>query len=198
VTQFDLQAAVREFHDAFYFAVETEPTVPSEQIRYERARLIAEEAAELVSALLSGCPAWMTSAVRSVFLTRAVYRAEPADVATIAGELADLAYVTYGGAVNTGVPLAAVVAEVHRANMAKLGPDGRSIVDEYGKAQKPEGWTGPDVAGVLARGWVSTCRACPAGCRQCCGDQQDCECSDAPAHEAGPWTALNVPIEALD
>jgi hypothetical protein len=27
-----------------------------------------------------------------------------------------------------------------------------------------------------ARRWLSTCRACPVGCRECTQDQSDCEC----------------------
>jgi predicted HAD superfamily Cof-like phosphohydrolase len=39
---------------------------------------------------------------------------------------------------------------VHAANMAKLGPDGKPIYREDGKVLKPEGWTAPDHAPLLA------------------------------------------------
>jgi predicted HAD superfamily Cof-like phosphohydrolase len=39
--------------------------------------------------------------------------------------------------------------EVHRTNMAKLGPDGKPIIGPSGRVVKPEGWTGPDLASIL-------------------------------------------------
>lgn len=49
-----------------------------------------------------------------------------------------------------GIDLGPVFEEVHRANMAKVGGPTRAD----GKILKPEGWTPPDVAGVLRRqGW---------------------------------------------
>lgn len=49
------------------------------------------------------------------------------------------------------IPLQAVFDEVHRSNMAKLGPDGTPIRREDGKVLKPAGWTPPDIAGVLGK-----------------------------------------------
>jgi len=43
----------------------------------------------------------------------------------IAQELAILVYVAYGTALAYGVDLDAVIEEVHRANMSKLGDDGQ-------------------------------------------------------------------------
>lgn len=39
--------------------------------------------------------------------------------------------------------------EVHRSNMAKLGPDGKPIIAASGRVVKPDGWTGPDLAPLL-------------------------------------------------
>ena len=39
--------------------------------------------------------------------------------------------------------------EVHRSNMAKVGPGGKVLRREDGKILKPEGWTPPDLKGVL-------------------------------------------------
>lgn len=67
------------------------------------------------------------------------------DLAHIAKELADVIYVTYGAALEFGIDLDAVLAEVHTSNMAKLGGPRRAD----GKQLKPEGWTPPDIRKVL-------------------------------------------------
>jgi predicted HAD superfamily Cof-like phosphohydrolase len=48
-----------------------------------------------------------------------------------------------------GIPFRAVFKEVHRSNMAKLDKNGTVLRREDGKVIKPEGWTPPDIAGVL-------------------------------------------------
>ena len=67
----------------------------------------------------------------------------------VADALADLVYVIYGAALEYGIPLDRVFAEVHRSNMAKLGADGRPILREDGKILKPDGWTLPNVAAAM-------------------------------------------------
>ena len=69
-----------------------------------------------------------------------------------ADALADLVYVVYGMALETGIDLAAVLAEVQRSNMSKLGPDGRPVYREDGKVLKGPGYVPPDVAGALGIG----------------------------------------------
>jgi Phosphoribosyl-ATP pyrophosphohydrolase len=83
--------AVREFHRAFGFHISDVPAVPPEDIRVERARLIAEEAAEAICEILSGHPG-----AYDVFLTLCEIfrdRARPHDrrplPAKVAGELGD-------------------------------------------------------------------------------------------------------------
>jgi predicted HAD superfamily Cof-like phosphohydrolase len=68
----------------------------------------------------------------------------------IARELADVVYVAYGTAVTYGIDLDAVLVEIHRANMSKLGPGGVPVVRD-GKVVKSEGFRPPDVAAVLSR-----------------------------------------------
>jgi len=69
----------------------------------------------------------------------------PEDVAT---SLAELVADAYWIAREYRIPLDAVLAEVHAANMRKFGPDG-PILRFDGKLLKPDGWVGPDIAGVL-------------------------------------------------
>lgn len=145
---------VREFHERFGFHVETTPSIPPEKIRAERARLIGSEAGEVIAELLAGNPdsLWIQRDIVDDFTERSYPPDRGPMLDRIAAEHGDLAYVNSGGAVNAGIPLTAVVAEVHAANMAKLGPDGKPIVNEHGKALKPEGWQPPDITAVLAGG----------------------------------------------
>ena len=117
---------VREFHEAFDVARASAPEVVSAEVAEVRERLMAEEVGELAEAMRGG------------------------RLAEIARELADVVYVAYGTAVAYGIDLDAVLAEVHRANMSKLGPDGRPVVRD-GKVQKGEHFRPPDVADVLRR-----------------------------------------------
>jgi len=61
--------------------------------------------------------------------------------------LVDILYVTYGAASVMGIDLDPFWDEVQKANAAK----GDGPIDEYGKRRKPEGWTPPDIEGVLHR-----------------------------------------------
>jgi predicted HAD superfamily Cof-like phosphohydrolase len=114
---------VWRFHVRTRLVVRDRPGVLPPEDWQRRVRLILEEFAELARAQAKG------------------------DVVEFADGLADLAWVVLGTAVEAGIPLNEVWAEVRRSNMAKVG--GR--LDESGKLLKPAGWSPPDVAGVLAR-----------------------------------------------
>jgi len=116
---------VREFHEAYGGVVRDVPTLPPDREKQARATLIFEEAGEVAEALQQG-----------------------GDIAQIAQELADLVYVAYGTALHLGVDLDVVIAEVHRANMAKVA-NGHARRRRDGKVLKPAGWRPPDVKGVL-------------------------------------------------
>jgi predicted HAD superfamily Cof-like phosphohydrolase len=120
-----VQALVRQFHDAFELPRPDRPSLPTSELAELRSRLLLEEVEEAAQALRG------------------------ADLAQIAHELADVAYVTYGAAVSTGIELDEVVAVVHKANMSKLGPDGRPIIVD-GKVTNGPGYQPPDIAGLLA------------------------------------------------
>jgi predicted HAD superfamily Cof-like phosphohydrolase len=80
--------------------------------------------------------------------------ADPSALAHFAQELADLVYVAYGTALTHGIDLDAVLAEVHRANMSKLGPEGTPVRRADGKVMKGPHYRAPDIAAVLrAQGW---------------------------------------------
>ncbi|NEA97508.1 MazG nucleotide pyrophosphohydrolase domain-containing protein [Streptomyces sp. SID13726] len=123
---------VRAFHLAFGLDARSTPTAVPSELAAQRGRLLAEEAAEVAEVAVGG----------------------PLD--RLAHELADVVYVAYGTALVHGIDLDAVIAEVHRSNMTKLGPDGQIARREDGKVLKGEHYEAPDVSGVLRRqGWVT-------------------------------------------
>lgn len=121
---------VRRFHHAFGLDARPAPTEVSPELASHRGELLAEEAAEVAEVSVEG----------------------PLD--RLAHELADVVYVAYGTALVHGIDLDAVIAEIHRSNMTKLGPDGRVARRADGKVLKGEHYQAPDVAGVLReQGW---------------------------------------------
>lgn len=121
---------VREFHRAFGLDTRSEPTEVTPELAAHRGRLLAEEAAEVAEVAVAG----------------------PLD--RLAHELADVVYVAYGTALVHGIDLDAVIAEIHRSNMTKLGPDGSVARRADGKVLKGEHYRAPDVSGVLrSQGW---------------------------------------------
>ena len=122
---------VREFHRAFGLDVRGTPTEVSPRLAAHRGELLAEEAAEVAEVSVSG----------------------PLD--RLAHELADVVYVAYGTALVHGSDLDAVIAEIHRSNMTKLGPGGQVTRRDDGKVLKGEHYEAPDVSAVLRRqGWI--------------------------------------------
>lgn len=106
------------------------PTVPSDKTLELRKTLIREEYAEV------------TEAIDAL----ATNRDDPAALAHLMHELADLLYVTYGAMVTCGVDANAVFAEIHRANMMKANGPRRAD----GKVLKPKNFKPADVAAVIA------------------------------------------------
>lgn len=118
---------VRDFHRAFDLPAHDRPTGVAAELAELRQRLLDEEVAELAEAAATG------------------------NLAALAHELADVVYVAYGTALTYGIDLDAVIAEVHRANMSKLGPDGKPLYRADGKVAKGPEYRPPDIAGLLAR-----------------------------------------------
>lgn len=119
------QAMVQEFHVKYGAPVAQRPTLISVKDRMRRARLIFTEAAEFIEA------------------------ADKDDFVEMVDALADILVVTYGTAVEMGVDLEPVFAEVHRSNMSKNGGK-----DAGGKILKGPGFRPPDIVQALrAQGW---------------------------------------------
>ena len=118
--------SVAEFHMSFNLPLERtpQPRVRDES-RALRVELLREEFEEFKDAV-----------VRQ-------------DVVAVADALGDIVYVAYGAALTYGIDLDAVLREIHRANMSKLGPDGEPILREDGKVLKSLSYVAPDVRRVL-------------------------------------------------
>lgn len=143
----DSQALVREFHEASGQEVRDVPSMPSDETRLLRGKLILEETLEVFAAL--GLRLVMNGSSRRLEL---IHAGHP-DMEGVAHELADLKYVVDGTAVSFGVQLGPVTEEVHRAKMAKVHTNGIRT-DASGKILKPPGWKPADVASVLRKqGW---------------------------------------------
>lgn len=144
------QDQVREFHLQCGFHVGEYGEVPPLEVRRSRARLVWEEARELVVELLADDPLYLVhlGAVPAAEIADDKYRVRPVDPVRVAHEAADVHYVASGASVNFGYDEAEVFDLVHQANLNKayLAADQRDIADHHGKANKPEDWQPPDVA----------------------------------------------------
>lgn len=124
--QSEAMVAVAQFHQAFGLPFETRPQRRISNALVElRVDLLREEVEEFVDA------------------------ATKIDTVGVADALADIVYVAYGTALSYGIDLDAVIREVHRANMSKLGPNGRPLLRDDGKVLKPPTYMPPDVQRVL-------------------------------------------------
>ena len=144
----DPEALVRRFHHVYGLPVQTDGASLERESLDMRMSLIAEEFSELVGAVYGqAARAEIESSYR-----RAVAADDGArDTVETADALADLIYVIYGMALETGIDLASVLAEVQRSNMSKLGADGKPVYREDGKVLKGPDYFPPNVEAVLRR-----------------------------------------------
>lgn len=117
--------AVLEFHKAFNLTIGDRAGFPDKDIRALRRRLLNEEFTEYLQAETKD------------------------DLVEVADALADIIYIACGTAIAYGIPLDTVFTEVHRSNMAKLGPGGKPIYRDDGKVMKPTDWSPPNVSGII-------------------------------------------------
>ena len=94
---------VKTFMETFGQMVRTKPQLPDEKTMQLRYELIKEELNELEQAM------------------------KTKNLKEIADALTDILYVTYGAGYAYGINLDKCFQEVQRANMSKLGKDGKPI-----------------------------------------------------------------------
>ena len=112
---------VKIFMETFRQIVRTKPKFPDEKTMQLRYDLIKEELNELEQAMKSK------------------------NLKEIADALTDILYVTYGAGFAYGIDLDKCFKEVQRANMSKLGKDGKPIFNEKGKVMKGPNYSEPNL-----------------------------------------------------
>ena len=105
--------------------VRTKPQFPDEKTMQLRLNLIKEEISELEDAM------------------------KTKNLKEIADALTDILYVTYGAGYAYGIDLDKCFEEVQKANMSKLGEDGKPIFNEQGKVMKGPNYIEPDLKQFL-------------------------------------------------
>jgi len=112
---------VKIFMKTFGQIVRTKPEFPDKKTMQLRLDLIKEELQELEEAMNNK------------------------DLKEIADALTDILYVAYGAGYAYGIDLDKCFKEVQRANMSKLGKDGKPIFNESGKIMKGPNYTKPNL-----------------------------------------------------
>ena len=135
---------VLQFHHTYSVPIRpvTDPTLDYERMTM-RMSLIAEEFAELMGAVYGP----RARAIIEAATAEAVAADEgERDVIEAADALADLVYVVYGMAIESGMNLDSVLAEVQASNLSKLMPDGSVKLREDGKVLKGPNFFQPNIA----------------------------------------------------
>ena len=112
---------VKTFMKTFGQMVRTKPQFPNEETMQLRYDLIKEELNELEQAM------------------------KTKDLKEVADALTDILYVTYGAGYAYGINLDKCFKEVQRANMSKLGEDGKPIYNDRGKVMKGPNYLAPNL-----------------------------------------------------
>ncbi len=112
---------VKIFMENFGQMVRTKPQFPDDKTMKLRYDLIKEELSELDHAM------------------------KTKNLKEIADALTDILYVTYGAGFAYGIDLDKCFKEVQRANMSKLGEDGKPIFNEKGKVMKGPNYREPNL-----------------------------------------------------
>lgn len=148
-----IQEQVAEFHEAMNVPIGDRPKVPADTRVRLRWNLIVEEIFEGLEATFPDSftndpnVASSPSAYAKACVMRIVNEAPIAvNLTDLADALGDVDYVVEGARQEFGIDGVPIAAEIHRANLAKVG----GPVREDGKRLKPPGWTPPDIAGVIA------------------------------------------------
>lgn len=144
INGYNPEALVKEFHQVYEAPVNTGiPTVDFERVHL-RMKLIAEEYSELVGAIYG-----QEARKKLEDFLKTLPDDGNRDVVEAADALADMVYVIYGMALESGINLPAVLQEVQASNLSKLGEDGKPIRREDGKILKGPGFFPPNVQKAL-------------------------------------------------
>lgn len=116
---------VNEFNATYKVDTHVSPTVPTEDQMDAMYSMIHEELIELSDAM------------------------DTRDPVAMADALTDIIYIAAQQAAKYGFPVDALLEEVQRSNLSKLGEDGQPIFREDGKVLKGKAYTPPDIVSIL-------------------------------------------------
>ncbi len=116
---------VKEFHETYNVPILPYPMFPTNDRIGLRISLIKEEIGELLIAI------------------------EQMNLVETADGIADAIVVLIGTALEFGIPLDKIMAEVHASNMSKLGEDGKPVIREDGKVLKGPNFFKPKIQDIL-------------------------------------------------
>ena len=135
---------VLQFHHTYSVPIRpfSDPTLDYERMNM-RMSLIAEEFAELMGAVYGPRA---RAIIEAATAEAAAADEGERDVIEAADALADLVYVVYGMAIESGMNLDSVLAEVQASNLSKLMPDGSVKLREDGKVLKGPNFFQPNIA----------------------------------------------------
>lgn len=120
-----LESQVRQFNETYGKQMSSKPRLPTETEATLMNNLIHEELMELNEAMDKG------------------------DLVEIADAIGDILYVTAQQATILGLPVDALLQEIQRSNLSKLGADGKPIYREDGKVLKGPNFSEPQISKVL-------------------------------------------------
>ena len=120
-----LEAQVRQFNVTYGKPMSEKPRLPTVSEAKLLVDLIEEELEELKVAIANQ------------------------DLVEIADAIGDIPYVTAQQATMLGIPVDALLREIQRSNMSKLGADGKPIYREDGKVLKGPNFSEPQISKVL-------------------------------------------------
>ncbi len=138
---------VREFHSVYGMPDRIRDRLPASLDTDRlamRMGLIAEETSELFAAVYGPEAGELVAQA-----TASAPDQGERDLVETADALADLVYVVYGMALEVGIDLDAVLAEVHASNLSKLMPDGSVRRRDDGKILKGPDFREPDIGAVI-------------------------------------------------
>ena len=154
-TGFEMQ---REFHEAFGHPVSDEPGLPNigterEAFKFltDYVRRYLESSAESFYELAKkdNCRRSLRVALLLEEVAEYLHGESVDNLTSIFDGLVDTCVIVEGTALEYGLPLDKGREEVHRANMSKLGADGKPIHNEAGKIVKGPNYTPPDLKQFL-------------------------------------------------
>ena len=139
---------LREFHRRVNEPAHDSPTEPARDHAELRARLVLEEALELVAALGVGIQMYDANGYPVDAGSISVDKIMPVNFVRAVDAMRDLEYVIHGTDLVLGTSAAAedTFEEVHRSNMGK-----EAGVGDGAKAIKPADWRPPELKEILRR-----------------------------------------------